>query len=74
VNRPPRFFLASKFVDEALTALSRVSAQLRVDGAETQHPLYYGANQFWRQLDEYRVELRRCAEGALPVIEGDDER
>lgn len=70
----PRFFVASKFVDLALSALSRISVQLRVDGAETQHPLYYRANQFWRQLDEFRVDLRRAAEGALPEIEGVDNR
>jgi hypothetical protein len=68
VSRPPRFFFASKFIDVALSSLGRVSEQLRVDGEDTQHPLYYRANQFWRQLDEFRVELRRCAEANLPPI------
>jgi len=61
MRRPPHFYAARAFIDEALTAISRAGAQLHVEGTERQHPHYYRANQFWRQLDEFRAELARAA-------------
>jgi hypothetical protein len=60
-ERPPHFFGARAFVDEAMNAISRAASQLRLQGSERQHPYYYRANQFWRQLDEFRAELAREA-------------
>ena len=61
MRRPPHFFGARAFVDDAMTAVARAAAQLRVEGNDRQHPYYYRANQFWRQLDEFRTELARQA-------------
>jgi hypothetical protein len=62
VSRLPKFFAARAAIEEALSALSRASVQLRAEGESQQHPMYYRANQFWRQLDEFRVEIDRCAQ------------
>jgi hypothetical protein len=66
VTRPPNFYAARGYVDEAMSAMNRASAQLRVQGAERQHPFYYRANQFWRQLEEFRADLARAATDAIP--------
>lgn len=64
--REPKFFAARGFADEAMAAISRAAVHLRVDGAERQHPFYYRANQFWRQLEEFRAELARAAADGVP--------
>jgi hypothetical protein len=65
----PRYFAAIRFVELAMSAVRRASGLLRLPDTVRQDPLYYRTNQFWRQLDEFRTELRRAAEGALPVIQ-----
>jgi hypothetical protein len=67
LNRPA-FFASIRLVDLSMMALGVIAGKLRVEGATRQHPLYYRANQFWRQLDEFRSDLRHAAEGALPPI------
>ena len=52
---------AALHVEAVLGELSRVGENLRVDGQQQQHPLYYRANQFWRQLEEFKTELDRAA-------------
>ena len=62
--RPPHFLAARNFIDNALGELSRAAASLKLPGDKPgtrQHPTYYRANQFWRQLDEFRSELERAA-------------
>lgn len=64
--RSPNFRTGAVHLDEAMMALGRAAAQLRVDGAEKQHPFYYRCNQFWRQVEEFRNETRRAASDAIP--------
>ena len=63
MTRAPHFLAARNFIDNALGEVSRAGAQLRLPGdvGTRQHPMYYRANQFWRQLDEFRAELERAA-------------
>ena len=69
--RPPHFLAARNFIDNALGELTRAAQQLKLPGdrpGDRQHPMYYRANQFWRQLDEFRAELDRAA--GVPVTRG----